>query len=194
MINERTDSDMTDLDALRHAIAQTQVLLDDNGIPPEARDLPTPCSEYDVEGLIDHLIGSHLFLVAAAGGDAEDPGGAPAERHALVCSAAVEAWEIRGDSGSVTLGTSDVPASFAISLHAFEAFVHAWDLATSLGMTFDPTDEQVATAWAAARVLIDDDNRSTESGAAFGPVVAVAEGATDMDRLIAFTGRAPIPV
>jgi len=90
---------------------------------------------------------------------------------------------------TVDLGGHQLPAEFALSLHALEAFVHGWDLATALDQPFEPAPELVEAAWESARMIVSDDNRSTEPGSPYGPAVTIADAASPLDALIAFTGR-----
>jgi uncharacterized protein (TIGR03086 family) len=175
--------------ALVSAIDLGQSIFDAGPIgDPEA---PTPCREFDVTALVDHLVGTHHFLAAAAGSEAAPVDGEPAERHRTAGAAAIDAWARRGVDGSVALGGHELPASFARDLHVLEAYVHAWDLATATGRPFAPAPEVTDVAWEAARAVISDDARSAEPGAPYGPETVPEDGADDVARLIAFTGRDP---
>jgi hypothetical protein len=58
------------LPLLTRAFATTQAVID--GVQPAELDLPTPCGEYDVRRLLEHLIGWQLVFAACAI-DAEPP-------------------------------------------------------------------------------------------------------------------------
>jgi uncharacterized protein (TIGR03086 family) len=187
---------MNHLDALRSSIALVDGLLDegpiDEGpIESETSGSPTPCTEFDVAALADHLISTHEFLIAAAGGTPVESAGSHADRHRAVGASAIEAWTVRGTGGVVDLGGNDLPASFGLALHAFESFVHGWDLAAATGRAFDPAPDLVATAWEQALMIVSDGARSDQPGAPYGLAVEVHGLASELDRLIAFTGRDP---
>lgn len=179
---------MNQLELLQASTALTQRLVDHTEFDETTMKRPTPCSEFDVAGLVEHLVGTHHLLLTAAGGTADDTGPIP-DRHRTVAEQSRRTWAERGTDGTVDLGGHQLPAEFALSLHALEAFVHGWDLATALDQPFEPATELVEAAWEAAHMVVSDDNRSTESGAPYGPAVAITDPASPLDALIAFTGR-----
>lgn len=177
------------LDLLRESSRLSQDLLDRTDLNSTTMARPTPCHEYDVDALIEHILGTHQFLLTTAGGAPVEDDGPIAQRHRRLAEASVATWTQRGSDGTVDLAGNEVPAGFALSLHACEAFVHGWDLATAVGEAYEPSPDLVETAWEAARLVVSDDNRSTEHGAPYGPAVAVDDQATPLEQLIAFTGR-----
>jgi hypothetical protein len=66
--------------------------------------------------------------------------------------------------------------------------VHSWDLAKATGQTVDWDSQLVAETTAFCRATFDNPQFR---GADFGPPVEVGDGASDMDRLVAFLGRQP---
>lgn len=181
---------MNQLDLLRASTSITQHLVERTDFDEALLKRPTPCSEYDVGALVEHIIGTHHFLLSAAGGTAHDTGSI-GDRHGAVTRQAERTWADRGTDGTVDLGGHQLPAAFALSLHALEAFVHGWDLATALDQPFEPTPEAVDAAWEAARMIVSDDNRSTTAGAPYGPAVTLTDLSSPLDTLIGFTGRNP---
>lgn len=179
---------MNQLELLQASTSLTQHLVEHTDFDDGTMRRPTPCSEFDVAALVEHIIGTHHFLLSAAGGTADDIGSV-ADRHRTVANQSQRTWAERGTDGTVDLGGHQLPAEFALSLHALEAFVHGWDLATALDQPFEPAPELVEAAWESARMIVSDDNRSTEPGAPYRPAITVAEPATPLDGLIAFTGR-----
>lgn len=183
---------MNTLELLRLSIDLSQEVIDLGPIDDSSAGRPTACSDFDVSALCDHIVDTHVFLLSAAGGTA-DPGDGPlSQRHLKVGDAAVATWELRGSDGTVDLGGHELPAAFALSLHALEAFVHGWDLADALGRAFEPTADLVTAADDAAREVIADAMRSAEPGAPYGPALDAPPGASRLEALIAFTGRSPM--
>lgn len=182
---------MNHLDTLRRSIELTDAVLGAGPIDEAASSATTACDDFDVTALGDHLIDTHRFLLAAAGGTAQPTGETLAQLHAAVGAAAVGAWERRGTDGTIDVGGNELPADFGLTLHALEAFVHAWDLADALERPFSPDAGLVDAGWDAARTVISDDIRSTEPGAPYAPTVGVRPGDDDLRRLIAFCGRDP---
>jgi uncharacterized protein (TIGR03086 family) len=179
---------MNQLELLQASTALTQQLVERTDFDEATMKRPTPCSEFDVAALVEHIIGTHHFLLSAAGGTADDTGSI-ADRHRTVADQSQRTWAERGAAGTVDLGGHQLPAEVALSLHALEAFVHGWDLAASLNQPFEPSPELVDVAWESARMIVSDDKRSSEPGAPYGLAVTITEPASPLDALIAFTGR-----
>ena len=172
------------------AIAELQRVIDEHPISPDDGSTPTPCAAFDVDQLLDHIIDTHNLLLGGAGGEPVNATGSISERHRAVAGSAVQQWAERGLDGTIDLGGNTLPATFGISLHALECYVHAWDLARSLDRTFTPPDELTGAMWEFAQGFITDDVRG-DDGMPYGPEVATAADATDLDRIIALAGREP---
>jgi uncharacterized protein (TIGR03086 family) len=164
----------------------------DSASPDEIRTgSPTPCSTLDTAQLVEHVLGTQEFLIDALGGDVPAPGGAPADRHRRLTESALGAWAARGSDGEIDLGGNALPARFVLALHTLEAYIHAWDLAMSLGRPFDPSDDLTERVWEAARLVITDDVRSDAEGAPYRAAVEVDAGEPSLARLIGHSGRDP---
>ena len=153
----------------------------------------TPCTEFDVAGLADHLMNSIAVIGAAAGAQLpQRDTSAPLE--AQVADAAqpvLEAWRRRGVAGTVELGSREVPAVMPISILSLEFLVHAWDFAFSTenrAVVSDPVAEYVRGK---AETVI---TPAARGAAGFADPVETRPGAAAFDRLIAFTGRQPARV
>src|SRR3954469_15585884 len=88
----------------------------------------TPCREFDVAGLTDHLMNSITTIGGAAG--AEFPArDAQASVEAQVMAAAVPAmaaWHARGLDGMVSIGPNEAPAAVMAGVLSIEFLVHSW--------------------------------------------------------------------
>jgi uncharacterized protein (TIGR03086 family) len=133
-------ADLTPLTAADATLAVCQQVL--RGIEPGDLDRPTPCAEFTVAELLDHLVGSLVQVGAMAGGTVTDPGSAARhaeDRVAVAAQQALETWHRRGLEGSVPLGEASMPARLAAGIFSLELLIHAWDLAVA-------TDQKVAVA------------------------------------------------
>jgi uncharacterized protein (TIGR03086 family) len=150
----------------------------------------TPCSEFDVAQLADHLIRSLNIIGGAAGAqlptrDTDTP------LEAQVADAALrvlETWRRRGAEGMVDLNGRQVPAIMPIGILSLEFLVHAWDFAIATGrevIVSEPVSEYVLGI--AGKVITPD----ARGYAGFDEPVATDPDARVLDRLIAFTGRQP---
>ncbi len=154
----------------------------------EDRELPTPCREYTVHDLVEHLMGSMRGLGGLAG--AEIPEEIQAESAedfiAQATEAALAAWRTRGIEGTVPFGGGDAPAALPAGILSLELFVHGWDFAQATGRPFPASEPLTAFVTGVAEQVIRPDNRGEGKG-----FDAVATPAHDdaVTRLMAFTGR-----
>ena len=149
---------------------------------------PTPCAEYTVGDVGQHLVRSMVLLASVAGQQIDTPAtGTPDATVAATAGAALAAWRHRGLDGSVAVGRSVLPASLAVEIIPLELLVHGWDIAHATGYDIDVTPEVAAYVLDRARELITEDKR----GRSFAAEVPAGAEATVLQRLIAFTGRAP---
>jgi uncharacterized protein (TIGR03086 family) len=160
---------------------------------PIARDelsKSTPCSEYDVMQLTDHLLNSITLLGGAAGADLPDRNTDYSVEQQVICAArpALDAWHRRGLNDTVTIGTNEIPATFAVSILSVEFLVHGWDYATATTHWIDVAESLADYVLGLAHKVITPQGRAT---AGFDDPVAVPDDASALDRLIAFTGRDP---
>jgi uncharacterized protein (TIGR03086 family) len=164
-------------------------------------DAPTPCPEYAVGDLLDHIGGLAVAFAEAArkehGTNATQapPGnrarlGAdwrtriPADLETLG-----QAWQDPAAwEGMATIAAMEMPASAVGAVALDEVVTHAWDLARALGQPFDADADAIAGA-------MDFVGPISEPGAPrppiFGPVVEVDADASPMARFVALTGRDP---
>lgn len=87
-------------------------------------------------------------------------------------------------------GIGSFPGRVALSFHVVDYLVHGWDVATALGVPYQPADDLVAVALALASRWPDTPG-TRGPGAAFGPTVTVAPDAPAFDQLLARLGRSP---
>ncbi len=182
---------MTPLDGLSLALSTVGDLIDAGPIDPAALGRPTPCSSYDVAALADHIRDTHILLTNAAGDADSEVDRALADVHRDLAENAVKAWQIRGVDGTVDIAGIELPAGFALALHTVETVVHGWDLGRALDRPFNPADDLVDHVWSLLPLVVSDQARGTQEGAAYLPAVPVPHDAPLLDQVIAFTGRNP---
>ncbi|MGZ4807491.1 MAG: TIGR03086 family metal-binding protein [Ilumatobacteraceae bacterium] len=154
----------------------------------------TPCSEWKVRDLLNHVIGGgHMFASGLrgetfAGGGPSDLGGDDprASFHAAIdsSSSALANTDDLGQPVSLPFGT--LPAAAALQLAAGDLLVHSWDLAQATGQPFDPPTEIVEASYGFFKVAVNDDMRKA---GLFGPPYEVADDAAALTRLLAHAGR-----
>ena len=152
---------------------------------------PSPCTEYTVGQVGQHVVRSMVLLASVAGEQLGSPAAGPAgllEGQVTVSAeAALAAWRRRGLGGSVAVGRSTLPASLAVEIIPLELLVHGWDIARATGSEIDISPEVAGYVLGRARELVTEDKR----GRSFAAEVPAGPQATVLQRLIAFTGRVP---
>ncbi len=156
---------------------------------PEHRELPTPCSEFTVHELVEHLMSSMRGLGAMAGAEIpEEIRATSAEDYiAQAVEPALAAWRARGTEGDVPFAGGQAPATVPAGILSLEFFIHAWDFARATDQSFSPPEPLTAFVTGIAEQIIQPDNRGDGKGFA-----AIAAPAHDdaVSKLMAFTGRA----
>ena len=150
----------------------------------------TPCREYNVAQLTDHLMNSITVLGGAAGAELpeRDRDGSVESQVALAARPALDAWHKRGLDGMVTAGSNEAPAKIMAGILSLEFLVHAWDYAKATGGEVTVPDALSDYVLGLAKTIITPEGRSNVG---FDDPVDVAVDARVLDRLIAYTGRQP---
>ena len=149
---------------------------------------PTPCTEYTVGDVGQHVVRSMALLASVAGEQIDTPvAGTLEENVAATAEAALAAWRRHGLDGSVAVGRSVMPAGLAVEIIPLELLVHGWDIAHATGHDIEVTPEIAGYVLDRAQELITED----KWGRSFAAEVPAGGEATAMQRLIAFTGRVP---
>lgn len=166
-----------------------------HGVPADRWAAPTPCTEWSVRDLVNHVVSEHLWVphllrgetIADVGdryeGDVlgDDPVGAWDRASA----ASARAWrELESPATTVHLSFGDVPALEYAEQLLLDLVVHGWDLARGTGLD-DALDELRA-----AHVLGYLEPHATEwhGVGIFADAVDVAS-ADPGPRLLGLTGR-----
>lgn len=188
----QTEPDVLALHARAVPIAQGTI----DGIGADHLTAGTPCPDWDVRALVNHLAWLHrAFAASAAGGPPPDPaadlvGDDPKAAFADAAHAATAALHSPGAlerAYPMPWGESD-GESLARMLLA-DTIIHAWDVAKATGQptALDPDLCEAVVAW--GRTVMQPEYRTPEAG--FGPEISVPANAPACDRLAAFYGRQP---
>lgn len=156
-----------------------------DGVTADQWGHPTPCTEWDVRALVDHVVGNHARLAHRLHGEHAAPGieaGWPA-----VCSA-VHTGLARPD-----VLTREVPSPFGgrasvadlARVLAVDLTVHTWDLARAVGADDDLDPDVVA----AVLPLVEQLHPVLAATGKFGSTVEVPGGADAQRRLLGLLGR-----
>ncbi|MDV3123884.1 TIGR03086 family metal-binding protein [Mycobacterium sp. 21AC1] len=179
---------MNELECAEATLGVLQQVLQDIDVDDLAKQ--TPCREFDVAGLTDHLMNSITLIGTAAGGEIpeRDRDAPVAEQVAAAAAPAVAAWQRRGLDGTVPFGPGEAPAAMMARILSLEFLVHAWDYAAATGQTVDVPDQQPEIVLGWVRSIITPAGRER---AGFDDPIELPDDAPALDRLLAFTGRRP---
>ncbi|MGW3292019.1 TIGR03086 family metal-binding protein [Streptomyces sp. NPDC001002] len=166
------------------------------GISDAALVAPTPCAEYDVKALVNHLFQVIVQFQRLAAKEASDFGETPdrvgagpdwRERFEGEADRLVAAWSAPGAEEGTT-GAMDMPARLVGSMALLDLTVHVWDLARATGQEYPDADDAVVAQLADAVAEL---APTAQKMGVFGEPVRVAESASEFERLLAGTGREP---
>lgn len=157
--------------------------------------LPTPCPEWDVRALLDHVTGGNRFTVdVLAGHDGQqaldramasfDDEHVPLDAIGESCNRQLDAFNRPGVlEGTYQHLFGELSGDQVLRLRLHDLGMHLWDLQQALGST-TPMDSTYA-GWAIAE-LADPESLTAQTFA-----TGASRPATSADLLVAF-GRAPI--
>lgn len=180
------------------AAAQVARLAD--GVRDDQLGAATPCTDWSVTDLLNHLLMLTAAFAAAArktpfAADAPEfsgqlSGGWQAELSERL-DTLVAAWrEPAAWQGEAEAGDVRMPAEAMGVVALDELLLHGWDLAMATGQPFDadPTSVQACLGFAASMSAA---GQEASREGLYGPVVPVPAEAADLDRLLGFAGRDP---
>jgi len=162
---------------------------------------PTPCSEWDVRGLIDHMIGVvQNFASGFTGGpplttaagkslpgtSGDDPAAAYQQAADTLLSAIREPGAL---DKTLKLPFGEMVGGQAINIVIGDQSIHTWDLAKALGKPYTMDDDLAHGILDMMHKLLQPGFRGEGKG--FGEEVPCPESAPIQDRLLAFSGRQP---
>lgn len=196
-VTPTTVGDMEPLDAMTAATATFAAVLDQ--VRPDQLERPTPCDEWNVRELLGHVIVGDDIAVALLDGAGPDEARALWGQEfgdgvvelcrtsidgQLTRMAAVEDW---GTTVHHIIG--DVPASQLLQMRTGDLALHAWDLATAIGVEADIPEELATQIYGTLAPMADVIGTIGMFGS--GPSGAVGEDAPVTERLLDLTGRRP---
>jgi len=168
------------------------------GVDRERFSDPTPCDDWDVEKLLDHIIGGCLTYAGAGSSvpvDAMQERGFAAKDHVTAyqeaAASALETFRAPGAlEGTLSLPWGDTPGATALGLALADSVVHGWDLAVATDQNTE-IDEDVAEAIYEMTSSMMAPKGDFPRMTAFKDPIAVDDGASPQARMLAYLGRTP---
>jgi len=156
---------------------------------------PTPCRDFDVRALLEHLATWVQVFDSAVNETALpfDPSDHRIdEGWAQILQAAaariVSGLSERGIDRPMAMTSDPIPGSFVLNMMLMEYIGHGWDLARATGTVSPFSDAEATVALNAAQTIIQPEHRGT---AMFDHPVPVNEDSDPTKAFVAFTGRDP---
>ena len=186
-------------EAFDQAITSTAAIV--KTVRPDQAGVPTPCTEWDVRDLLNHVIGT-LWLSEALFADHAPrypmaPGALPGtdltgEDPAAAYAGASTAARTAASAGDTLTRVhptplGEMPGPALAGFTTLDILVHGWDLAKATGQPANLDDALTAHVLTFAEQAITPGSRAPR----IGPALPVAADAPLTDRLIAFLGRQP---
>lgn len=181
---------------LQRGAAETARLVRE--IPGEGLGRPTPCDDFDLRTLLNHLVlwTAYSFERRArsekvpeeliARDFVAEPGWEKAYEEQL--DRALTAWsDPKVWEGEVDTGAGTMPANDIASMILLEMVLHGWDLARATGQELR-LDEETA---AVAADVVEKYGEMFRQYDGFKPALDVPEGASTIDRALLRSGRDP---
>jgi uncharacterized protein (TIGR03086 family) len=190
-------ANLIDLEPAAHRMAELV-----RGVSPDRLADPTPCGDYTLAALLDH-VGRIAVNFTAAATKTEGPGGS--ESPLGVAAHLPDDWQTRiprdlaqlapawrdpaAYEGMTRAGGIDLPGEVAAVVALEELVIHGWDVARAGGKTYEADDAEldVVNGFVAQIASADPEVR----GDAYSLPVALAGTASYLDRVVALSGRDP---
>lgn len=177
----------------RRALAETRRRV--AGITAEQSSLATPCGEWDVAGLLHHVVAGNWWAAELASGstieevgdrfDGDLLGDDALDAYDRSAEAAASAFERPGAlSAPCAVSYGPVPGRVYAGHRFIDVFVHGWDLAVATGQSTELDPELVDACWAEIEPQLD----MFAASGAFAAAPASLPTPPD-ERLLAALGR-----
>lgn len=159
--------------------------------------LPTPCADWSVAQLVNHVVSEHMWAPHILGGETIDAvgdrydgdllGEDPLGAWRAAVAGSVPAFEaLPTDDQPVHLSFGTVPADEYCNQMLLDLVVHGWDLARGIGAESSPDPAAVARTLGYSRANAE---LIVASGMFDEPVTTDSDD--DLDQLVALLGRSP---
>lgn len=180
------------LDQLRRSLAAVDELI--SNVRVDQWLDPTPCDEWDVCRVVEHLIGmNQVFAAMLAGEAAPQRGDEPAVDGLATAfretsAALVRAFEQPGVlERSFVSPMGSATGAERLQIRLYDLLAHGWDIARATGQPVRLPENAAEDALRFVRGQLSDEARPGR----FKPAEPPRDDAPAIDRLVAFLGRQP---
>jgi uncharacterized protein (TIGR03086 family) len=150
---------------------------------------PTPCAEWDVKALIDHVIAGNQRVVERAGGQVAPVPEDVVDAHRSSAKAAQETFaEPQALTRAYQLPIGEIPGTVFLELRTSDLLTHAWDLAVATGQPTDLDPELAEYVLAFSKQMMSHPGLRGD-GRPYGEEQPGGDERPAADRVAAFLGR-----
>lgn len=163
------------------------------GLTDDQLDAATPCAEWTVRDVIEHMIDNRTAFAALITGVKDIAAGDDIrERFSQTVRIVTAAINIDGAlDRQFSLGQfGTYPGKIALRIYSVDTLVHGWDIGKAIGVDVE-LDEELATAGLKLVRLYPDTAEMRGPGGAFAQPQPVNDDAPAGIRLVAALGRSP---
>jgi len=164
-----------------------------SSITVDELDKPTPCTNFTVRGIFDHMVGgATMFAAAFRQSEPKPPASADSfEAFGPALGDLVAAMQEPGAlEHPIQAPFGEVPGDTFARFVVLDGLVHGWDLATATGQGYAPSEALVSEVTAFAHGALD----TLRDGDTFATATQPPPDATPIERLVAYTGRTVIRI
>ena len=180
----------------QHALDATRSVV--TGIGGLDWDAPTPCAEWNVRELLNHVVTGNWWAARLGAGatiaevgdelDGDQLGADPLASYNHSATAAASAFAAPGAlEAPCAVSYGPVPGSVYAGHRFLDVLIHGWDLATATGQEPTLSDDLVTGCWQILEPQLD----MLRASGMFGPDLAIPEAADSETRLLLTLGRRP---
>jgi uncharacterized protein (TIGR03086 family) len=177
------------VDALERTFDHTQTVI--AGVKPEQYGAPTPCTEWDVRTLMEHMVSVVAMMGTAASGQPPQPfelAPDPGAQFADIAKNTIAAWRTPGVlDDKMAMPAGEMPGRVYANINLLDTATHTWDLAKATGQPAALPDDVAAAAYDAAQQVVNPQLRVGR----FADALPCDATASRTDRLVTFLGRTP---
>ncbi len=149
----------------------------------------TPCSEWNVQTLIEHLVGGTGMASGSLSGAGPEAPPQGTSHAATFDAGAAKVLDLAKAPGAmdktVQSPFGDMPGGQFLAAFFMDTLIHGWDLAKATGQSTDRPADLAETCYTMFGPSADEMRKT----GVFGPRVEVAEGASTQVKLLGALGR-----
>ncbi|MBI3743340.1 MAG: TIGR03086 family protein [Chloroflexi bacterium] len=158
------------------------------GVKPAQLTSPTPCSEWNVQALLDHMVGTLNFVASSLSGTPSTKAAGSLQAFDAGVAAVSKAARVPGVlEKKVKSPMGEMPGQVFLMIGISDTLIHGWDLAKATGQDtkLDPKNVELVHGFMSMQA------EAARKRKALGPEVKVPEHASAQDKLMGMVGRKP---